>query len=276
MDCHQRPTTGIFTKYEKIYVRVVNARWYPAFMTLRFRIHSLLLVLVTGCAANDVEPSPELDHLTDALESPDQPECPAGLEQSPIDLPWFARWRDLPNLRMDYGETHVSIKNTGHAIQYNYDPGSFLRVSGQQYELLQMHFHAHSEHTIGGRHTPLELHLVHLGPEGQLLVVAVLIEEGWHNPTFDDADLDELPATAGQVFENYDHHFNAEELLPRGPTYRYNGSLTAQPCTGDVSWIVYRRSITMDRWQIRSLTRLYGHNYRDVQPRDGRTIAYGE
>ncbi|MFD5828954.1 carbonic anhydrase family protein, partial [Lentzea sp. NPDC060358] len=39
-------------------------------------------------------------------------------------------------------------------------PGAgHVTVAGTRYDLVQFHFHTPSEHTFGGRHTPLEMHL---------------------------------------------------------------------------------------------------------------------
>src|SRR5687767_658393 len=55
-------------------------------------------------------------------------ECADGDGQSPIDLPLRVARSALPDLRFDYQESHVSIANTGHSVQYIYDPGSTLWV----------------------------------------------------------------------------------------------------------------------------------------------------
>jgi carbonic anhydrase len=49
---------------------------------------------------------------------------------------------------------------------------------------LQFHFHAPSEHTIMGKNMDLEMHIVHLTPEGELAAVLGImfdVEEGGDN-----------------------------------------------------------------------------------------------
>jgi len=202
--------------------------------------------------------------------------CANGEGQSPIDLPFRVAPSDLPDLTFDYQESHVAISNTGHSVQYSYDPGSTLWVGEDPYQLVQFHFHAHSEHSLGGFLTPLELHLVHKNEAEQLLVIGALVVPGWHNETLDAAAWPEIPiAEAGSV-DYPDDNFNARELVPSGPTYRYTGSLTAPPCTNDVSWIVYRRPLVMSSEQIAAFTDLYPHSHRETQALGDRELLFGQ
>ena len=52
-------------------------------------------------------------------------------------------------------------------------------LNGEPHRLLQFHFHAPSEHSLGGRHAAMEAHLVHRNlATGAFTVVAVLMEPG--------------------------------------------------------------------------------------------------
>jgi len=98
--------------------------------------------------------------------SPDYALCSAGAEQSPVDIPASAPLN--PSLAYAYQPSALNILNNGHTVQVNYDPGSTLQLENSAYDLVQFHFHAHSEHTSSGQAAPLELHLVHRNAEGQL------------------------------------------------------------------------------------------------------------
>ncbi|MET0385992.1 MAG: carbonic anhydrase family protein [Polyangiales bacterium] len=203
--------------------------------------------------------------------------CPPSMSpQSPINFPPDVVAGDLPDLTLDYADSQVSIRNTGGTVQYNYDPGSSLRIGVMPYDLVQFHFHAHSEHTLDGWHAPLELHLVHRGQDGTLLVLGVMLVEGEHNAVLDDAAWGELPASPHTTIELSDRRFHVGELIPNGPTYRYTGSLTAPPCTADVSWVVFQRRMTLDARQLAAFTSLYKSNTRVTQPLDGRSVQFGE
>lgn len=56
---------------------------------------------------------------------------------------------------------------------------------------LQFHFHSPSEHTIDGKHWPLELHMVNLDDFGNITVVGVMFEKGKHNDFIESLKLAE-------------------------------------------------------------------------------------
>ena len=49
----------------------------------------------------------------------------------------------------------------------NVAPGSWLRAGGREWQLLQWHFHAPSEHARGGARQAMEAHLVHRDADGE-------------------------------------------------------------------------------------------------------------
>lgn len=106
--------------------------------------------------------------------------CQTGTRQSPINLPHnintIRESRSHPralNFR-GYKENGFFIRNNGHSIQvsFNNNLTSSSEMSGYgldgEYVFAQAHFHwgkdieiGGSEHTINGRHFPMEVHLVH-------------------------------------------------------------------------------------------------------------------
>lgn len=202
--------------------------------------------------------------------------CASSARQSPIALQTPRTAEDLPDLEADYRETGLSIVNNGHTIQFNCDPGSRARVGGVEYELRQFHFHAHSEHSIDGMFSPMELHLVHADAEGNLLAIGLLIEPGASNATLAGAGWDRLPRTSGETLVDPSRRFNARALLPDGPTYRYEGSLTVPPCSENVSWVVYQDLIELSNEQIAAFTSLHGDSARPLQPLGSRVVAFGD
>ena len=197
--------------------------------------------------------------------------CGTGRSQSPIDIS-----RPVPKhvgaLTFHYRPGRLNIVNNGHAIQVNYDPGSYIELNGTRYDLQQFHFHAPSEHEIDGRRAAAELHLVNQSADGRLAVVGVLIDTGAGNPAFAPI-LDHLPAMPGPV-RRFDTRISAAGLLPATrTTYRYRGSLTTPPCTEGVQWIVMTTPVTMSAAQLAALTRLYPDNSRPLQPLHGRVVV---
>ena len=93
--------------------------------------------------------------------------CSEGRSQSPINVGGTTS-ADLGNIEFDYKSTPARIVNNGHTIQQNYNPGSGIRVQGEIYKLLQLHFHSASENTVKGESFPLEMHLVHKSDSGRI------------------------------------------------------------------------------------------------------------
>ena len=106
--------------------------------------------------------------------------CAKGGAQSPIDIRNAVK-AELPPLNLTYSAAEPTILNNGHTIQVNLPPGQMLTVGDKQYELLQFHFHTPSEEAVNGKRTAMVAHFVHKSADGQLGVVAVLIQPGKTN-----------------------------------------------------------------------------------------------
>ncbi len=213
--------------------------------------------------------------------SSDYGTCASGREQSPIDIAAIATGDLVPSGKKNYRAAtlkiirheHVTdVIDNGHTIQINYDEGSNLQLGAVSYELKQYHFHAPSEHTIEGRHFPMEMHLVHQSAAGELAVLGVLIEQGDHNPAFEPVWAN-LPDEAGEEVHIQHLAVNVDDLLPANhDTYRYRGSLTTPPCSEGVSWLLAVEPITLSADQIAAFTAIFQGNNRPVQPLNDRTV----
>jgi carbonic anhydrase len=197
--------------------------------------------------------------------------CAVGHAQSPIDIS-APKSHSLPSLALHYQETRISVVNNGHTIEVAYDPGSSLDIEGTRYQLIQFHFHTPSEHTIGGKHVPAELHLVHRSGDGRLAVIGVLMQAGPENTAL--APLwNHLPPAEGPA-QRVNARINAQDLVPPQHTsYRYDGSLTTPPCSEGVKWIVMATPISLSEQQLEKLTSILHNDSRPVQALDGRTVV---
>jgi carbonic anhydrase len=200
--------------------------------------------------------------------------CMDAMHQSPIDLPSSMTVEDLPDVVPHYGPSHVAIVNNGHTIQYNYDMGSTISIGDASYSLVQFHFHAPSEHSVDGVSHALELHLVHRDSAGKLAVLGVFLDQGALNETLAAASWSSLPSSG--TYDNGLVQFNIEALVPPGPTYRYDGSLTTPPCSEGVSWFVKRTPITLSADQLAKFTTLFPLDARPKQDRGSRVVHLGE
>lgn len=195
-----------------------------------------------------------------------------GTAQSPVDISSPVQEAALPALNMHYDEVPVSILHNGHTIEFEYEPGSHIEYGGKQYQLLQFHFHADSEHSIGGQLYPLEVHLVHKDTaSGNLLVIGIIFEEGNANP-FLDRFIADLPDEKDEHFTSADK-INVIELLPSTTSYyTYSGSLTTPPCSEIVTWVVMKEIIEISAQQLEHISDILDDNNRPVQPLNGRVV----
>ncbi|MGP1394295.1 MAG: carbonic anhydrase [Inquilinaceae bacterium] len=197
--------------------------------------------------------------------SPDYHLCREGASQSPIDLadPDGAVVHEID---FDYGLTPLRILHNGHTVQLNYEPGSGIEVNGDRFELLQLHFHTPSEHSVAGRRAAMEAHLVHKSESGELAVVGILIEAGDENLALQEM-WNEMPREEGPERAQPRILLNARDLLPRGQGYyRYMGSLTTPPCSEGVNWYVMAEPVEASPAQIAAFAEAVGENARPIQP----------
>lgn len=210
--------------------------------------------------------------------------CADGLEQAPIDIDSAnVTSEDLPDIKFFYESTPVHILNNGRTVEVEYEPGSFIELGGESYELKQFHFHSISEHTVSlGAHFPIEMHLVHVNTnpdsETPVAVVTAFIREGEENETLRETWY-YLPPHEGYEY-TLPFDINIEEALPTDRrTYRYKGSFTTPPCTEGVRFLIFKQPIEMSKKQIKHFRKVLRkscchNNNRPTQPLNGRQIFF--
>jgi carbonic anhydrase len=200
-----------------------------------------------------------------------------GQRQSPINIIDIDVLADssLSPLQFAYSEnTKIhDVTNNGHTIQFNFEKGDYIVLNEDKFELLQIHFHEPSEHTINGIRYPIEVHFVHLNKENnELMVLAIFGKEGVNNEFF--AFLESyLPIQVGDT-KSIGVSFDLNTSLPDNlEYYNYEGSLTTPPCTENVHWYVFKSPITLSVEQVKELQELMPlNNYRNEQPINSRII----
>jgi carbonic anhydrase len=172
---------------------------------------------------------------------------------------------DLRPIQFKYSAKGLEVLNNGHTIQVQRTSSGSIAVGGEEYELLQLHFHHPSEHTVQGEAYPMEMHLVHKSTDGELAVVGVFFREGAHNPHIEEI-WESMPAQAAEE-TTAETQVNAADLLPEDRRYwHYAGSLTTPPCTEGVRWYVLKTPISVSREQVATFSSVMHDNARPVQP----------
>ena len=200
--------------------------------------------------------------------------CRSGRRQSPIDLRVDSAIpaTGLP-LSISYKPDTVDEVNNGHTVKEIIHNESKVKYDGREYRLAQFHFHSHSEHTLDGKPLPLEIHFVHQDEDGNLLVIGVLFQEGAANPSLEPL-LRHLPSHTGDHEVDLREKINLAELIPtNSAAFSYDGSLTTPPASEGVRWFVFQKPLTLSKQQLAKLRSLYDHNYRPVQPLNGRLLS---
>jgi carbonic anhydrase len=177
------------------------------------------------------------------------------------------------SLKIAHHEFVDDIIDNGHTIQISAHPGSILKLNDKVYHLKQMHFHTPSEHTLDGKHLPMEMHMVHQSDDGKLAVVGVLIEEGGTNKNIAKI-IPWLPNAPGESKHLADVHIELNLQIPANrEAYHYTGSLTTPPCSENVEWLVLKEKLKFSAEQIKAFSSRMHDNSRPVQPLYARKIV---
>jgi len=194
------------------------------------------------------------------------------------------------------------IKNNGHNVQVDMGDGAGqFRLPDGQYDLRQFHFHFPSEHTVDGRHSAGEMHMVHTRHDDptKVAVIALLFETEpdhllgqWPTNAARSPELDFmknigfLPSTGGlptegQAFVGFTANVSLMMAFKpefQGSYFHYVGSFTTPPCTEGVHWYVMRDAAAVTEDMVATFKALFPEpaNYRPVQDLNDRTIVVGE
>ena len=205
-----------------------------------------------------------------AVSAPDQPELV-------IDYPRQVDLR-VHYVSRDAEGDPAGCGHRGHeeVVQAEVPAGAAaLRLGDTRYELLQFHFHTPAEHLLDGRRFAAEQHFVHRGPDGQALVLGLFLKPGGRGGALQDAVLGRLPAECGPELQVSG---DLAASLPRElSTFRYDGSLTTDPFSEPVSWLVLARPQAVAADSLNGYRKLFPDgNAREVQPQGDRVVHYRE
>lgn len=213
--------------------------------------------------------------------SPVYAACGNGKSQSPINIV-PSKGGGAPNWRLEYKTTSLRIAHNeqvdeivdnGHTIQITVEEGSTITLNGKVFNLKQFHFHTPSEHTLNGKHFPMEVHFVHQNEDGSFAVVGVFCEEGKANDNFAKI-VEHLPNSPGESKNVLEQKLELQFHLPKDlSAYHYKGSLTTPPCSENVDWLVLRNKISLSADQLKAFSSRLKNNNRPTQALNDRKIT---
>jgi carbonic anhydrase len=204
---------------------------------------------------------------------PEYGQCASGKRQSPIHIEESAALQGpAETLGFEYRPSTASVVNNGHTIQVDVEGDNFLVVRGSRYKLLQFHFHHPAEEKINFKGFAMVAHLVHRNDQGQLAVVAVLLDPGAANP-FIDKVWTYMPLEVNDRVRTPPGWIDLAALLPQDQRYyQFMGSLTTPPCSEGVLWMVLKQPVAASADQLKLFAQLFPNNARPVQALNGRIV----
>jgi carbonic anhydrase len=199
--------------------------------------------------------------------------CATGKRQSPINIEdSMTLLGPAEPLQLNYQPSSGSVVNNGHTIQVDVYGDNSMTVRSSTFKLLQFHFHHPSEERINHKPYAMVAHLVHRNDEGQLAVLAVLLEPGNANALVNKV-WTYMPLDTGDRVRMPDGLLNMAELLPSDQRYyQFMGSLTTPPCSEGVLWMVLKQPVAISKEQLKLFDQLFPNNARPVQPVNGRAV----
>lgn len=214
--------------------------------------------------------------------------CATGQQQSPINIVRYQdeasdltlNVREVIELDDDFAfidlnigedECKAFVQDSVFQIVGSYGDIIFQPQEGDEetYTVTGLAIHTPSEHQIDNENYHLEVQIFLRNASNQVLALAILHDDDGVKNDFlsnvedcyedgDDLDLDlEFPSTR-----------------KIGRYFKYSGSLTSQPCTENVTWIVWKTIQGASSSQIEYFKKLTGNNSRPVQELNSREIAY--
>ncbi len=224
--------------------------------------------------------------------------CKTGMRQTPIDIPNNFTF-DTSDYFSLLSTNYTMINSNGVAVVHDHkyyvqnitNSGPLMvKKAGitYQYDLIDIHFHIVSEHTMKGVAGDVEMHFVHTKNQDYLKSAGITNDPDAANGYLVVGTI--YRATAPQNNESFGK-FDFANLKPitnlnpnlyvntKKSFYHYIGGLTTPGCTEAVNWVLMEDVELISASQLNSvkslINKLYPNgNARAVKPLNGRVIYY--
>jgi len=176
--------------------------------------------------------------------------CSEGTQQSPIDLRGAFETRLSP-VQLNWGETDWELSNNGQNVFAHPKDGGYAIIEDRRFDLVHLQLHNPAEN-------------------GDLAIIAVMIDGGGVNQHFESF------MAKAPVKKNEKHMLSGFDPTPMttdvGDILRYNGSLTAPPCTENVMWTVLTDPLVVSDAALLAFNSLFQNNARPLQALNRRYV----
>jgi carbonic anhydrase len=235
---------------------VVAKRWWLKRITFAILLTMLAMALAADAEAAGCPNEPDWSYTGDngpaSWNQLFPIMCGQGLLQSPFAIDTTKGnviSAKLPKITFHYDVAHVIFLDHDDQLAINHGQGNFITIGNTEYDLVNIHVHTPSEHTVNGKQYPMEIHLVHQSSDNLIAVVAVFVNSGKSN--------DGIISPPSEV-DPTDVELNLNKLIPSKKDYVQSvgslttpGSTTALPrCEEGILWTVMLTPITMSQDQI--------------------------
>jgi len=156
--------------------------------------------------------------------------------------------------------------------------GGYIEDGGKKYDFQNFHIHTPSEHTLDGRYSRMEIHVVHSDGTDNI-VLGVFVKAGNSNPEL--AKLVKMIQQHKVIFKPLElkkevtsEKIDPESLFPKDRSFfYYEGSLTTPPCTENTNFFIFQHEIEASEAEIAEFEKFApGGNNRPIQPLNERVI----
>ncbi|MGL4561451.1 MAG: carbonic anhydrase family protein [Brevinema sp.] len=196
-----------------------------------------------------------------------------GTRQSPINIDSNLAVNTNKEFDIKYNMVQINdITNIGTTIKLTTVGDATLMYENTPYNLIQMHYHIDSEHTVNGVSFPMEMHFVHQQKD-KFVVIGLLFKIGASNPIIQNI-IENSPHNSG-MGNVINQTFDLGMLYPAQKTfYSYDGSFTTPDFAETVKWIVMVDPVEISQEQFNQLYQLIQNtkNNRELQPLNDRVI----
>lgn len=204
--------------------------------------------------------------------------CSIGMEQSPVAINEadICHEQNVHRLTLNYkNSSSARLQLSDHDVKLEWlQDRDSVYWDGEEYKVINLHWHTPAEHSINGVSFALEAHIVHEGYDhGKLLVIGLQYTYG-DEDNFLTEVIKEFPSLVDtEKVDCEEGNVSLDSIEFGEHYYHYKGSLTTPPCDEGVTWIIMKKKHSVSEEQVNAVINFeQGENARPEQPLNGRNI----